>query len=73
MREVIRFEANDGSVFLTSEEAIRHDELLAIIAWYNDNKLYGTYGSTEWENVWDWLTRHREKLNEILSVIDYQN
>ena len=73
MREVIRFEANDGSVFLTSEEAIRHDELLAIIAWYNDNKLYGTYGSIEWGDVWDWLTRHREKLNEILSVIDYQN
>lgn len=73
MKEVIRFEADDGSIFLTSEEALRHDKLLAVIAWYRDNKLYGTYGSIDWEDMYEWCTKHKEKLSEFLNIIDAKN
>lgn len=66
MKEVIRFESNDGKVFDTPDECIKHEQIKEIAAQMrNDGELYER--DCCFEDVVKWLLQ-RYKLTELSKV-----
>ena len=40
MKEVIRYEANDGKLFDTKEECARHETIIDIVTYLKENAVY---------------------------------
>ena len=72
MKAVTRFETEDGRFFETKAQALNHERLLVMERWYDDNKLYGQFEGCriEWGYFLGWLQEHKEKVAEILGVIE---
>ncbi len=64
MKQVVKFEADDGTVYDTEAEAVAHDNRLSLSVWYEDNKLYGQWEGSQisWHDFLDWCTTHKDKL-----------
>lgn len=75
MKPVIKFEANDGTPFNTSKQALNHDTMLQFEQWYEKNKLYGNVGGShvDWDDLFEWLEDNSEKVMKILLYIKKQN
>jgi len=70
MKEVVKYEADDGTVFDTAEEAKVHEKLLDIRHNYEFNKLYGKYegSSVEFEGLIAWFDDNLELASDLLNV-----
>ena len=71
MKEVKKYEANDGKIFDLIEEAIAHDNLLEMDKWYEENKLYGNFEGCkiEWETFLEWAKENKIQLKKIIKVL----
>jgi hypothetical protein len=70
MRQITKFEADDGTVFDTEAAAVAHDNLNALGDWYEENKLYGMCDGCriEWDDLLEWCQQNKDKLKEILAA-----
>ena len=70
MKTVSMYEAEDGKLFKTSEEAILHENECEIKKWYEDNKLYGNYdgSSVDYMELKSWLTENRRYVDTIIKA-----
>ena len=68
MKPVTKYEANNGTVCDTPEEADYLDKMDAFGEWYEKRKLYGE-GLVHWDDLLEWLQRHKEKVKEILEAL----
>lgn len=66
MRQVVRYEAEDGSLHLTTESAVRHDMLQELAVWYDENKLSRVY----WDEFFSWFVEHRRRIRVLLDTLD---
>ena len=66
MRQVIRYEAEDGSLHLTAESAVRHDKRQELAVWYDEHRLSHAY----WDEFFSWFIRYRRRMRELLDILD---
>ena len=71
MREVLRFETDDGKIFSTKDLAEAHERLIRHKKWYEANKLYDYFGKhpIEWPEFIRWVSSNRKQLRNILNSI----
>lgn len=71
MRKVLKYEADDGTICDTEEQALARDELLKLEKWYEDNKLYGGILGCriEWEGLVEWLQYNKAEVIKILAAL----
>ena len=66
MRQVVRYEAEDGSLHLTAESAARRDKLQELAVWYDEHKLSRVY----WDEFFSWFVEHRRRIRVLLDTLD---
>lgn len=66
MKEVIKFESEDGRLYDTLKEAKKADKNYWTEKWYENYKLYGNWNAVEWKDLKEWLIDHKQVILELL-------
>ncbi len=70
IKQVTKFETEDGECFDTEKEAERHEAELTLANWCEKNKLYSSNGSYIYpEDFLEWFKKHRSELLNFLNKI----
>ena len=70
MREVVKFEADDGTLWNDADQAKIRDKYCQLAKEYENIKLYGdTAGCRiEWKDLIDWVSDNTEFVQQLLDV-----
>ena len=66
MKKVIKYEAQDGTVWDTKREATDREKLCHFREWYLGNNISTCYGDVDWEDFLAWATEHRAILKTLV-------
>lgn len=71
MKKVTKYEANDGTICDTEDQALARDDLIDLEQWYEDNKLYGgpVGCRIDWDDLLEWLQENKAKVIKILAAL----
>lgn len=56
----LAYKTEDGKVFETSKEAVKHEASLNFVAWYESKPLFGGDTRVDDLDLLEWLNEHRE-------------
>jgi hypothetical protein len=69
MKEVMRYEADDGREFETKEDCLKHERLLYFAEQYRENEIPTRgYYSVDWNLFLSWVKEHKTLMKDILEV-----
>ena len=74
MNKIVLYQADDGTLYRTEQEALDRDTMNHLRDWYEDpeceNEMYGCCGGTvEWDVIVNWFSTHHEMLRVLLKLV----
>jgi len=71
MKKVTQYQSEDGKIFSTELEAVRHDRIKEFEEWYNNNTLLGNYAGcrVDFLDLLEWLDENMSEIRELLLIL----